>query len=326
MAMAVPFRAISVFHAVARARSVSKAAVELGVTPSAVSQQIHLLETLLGTALVAKAGRRIKLTSVGERYFELISTGIDRVAEATARIQGFRSTALLNIRATPSLSTKWLLPRLPCFLKANPNLDVRLNATNEPTDFTREDVDVDIRPGLGQWTGIAVEGFAKERFLPVCSPSYAAAGSLSAAEIASHVLIQSVKCAVQWSDWFAASGLGHQRYQQRLLLDRSHMSVDAAVSGVGIALESTVVMGEALGAGALVCPAADPPRVEVVAQWITYPHDHLRRQRVRAFIEWLRAERDAWVAADDAQWQRLFRKRKIAGRKDSHGRLARHSE
>ena len=289
-----------------RARSVSKAAVELGVTPSAVSQQIHLLETLLGTVLVAKAGRRIKLTSMGERYFELISTGMDRVAEATARIRGLRSSTLLNIRATPSLSTKWLLPRLPPFLKAHPNLDVRLNATSGPTDFTREDVDVDIRPGLGHWTGIAVEGFAKERFLPVCSPSYAAAGSLTSEEIAQQVLIQSVKCAVQWSDWFTAAGFGLQRYHQRLLFDRSHMSVDAAISGVGIALESTVVMGDALAVGALVCPVADPPNVDVVAQWITYPHDHLRRQRVRAFVEWLRAERDDWVAAENARWQRLF--------------------
>lgn len=306
--MAISFRAINIFYTVARAQSVSKAAAELSVTPSAISQQIHLLEAQLGAALVAKAGRRIRLTSVGERYFELISASMERVAEATARVQGFRSNTLLNIRATPSLSTKWLLPRLPSFLRAHPSLDVRLNATSEPTDFARDDVDIDIRPGLGQWTGIAVEGFARERFLPVCSPSFAAVGSLSAADVAKRVLIQSVRCAVQWSDWFIAAGLGHQPYRQRLLLDRSHMSVDAAKSGVGIALESTAVMGDELAAGVLVCPVADPPEVEVVAQWITYPYDHLRRQRVRSFVEWLRAERDVWLAEETARWQRLLQR------------------
>jgi LysR family transcriptional regulator, glycine cleavage system transcriptional activator len=73
--MQIPFRAISVFHAVARSRSVSKAAVELGVTPSAVSQQVHALEEQLGSVLMMKVGSRIKLTSAGERYYEMIGVG-----------------------------------------------------------------------------------------------------------------------------------------------------------------------------------------------------------------------------------------------------------
>ncbi len=74
------------------------------------------MEVSLGTALIGKAGRNVVLTEAGERYFEMIGPEIDRIMEATQRIQGFRSVTTLTVRATPSLSTKWLLAaarRLP---------------------------------------------------------------------------------------------------------------------------------------------------------------------------------------------------------------------
>lgn len=299
--MQVPFRAISVFHAVARSRSVSKAAIELGVTPSAVSQQVHALEEHLGSVLMMKVGSRIKLTSAGERYYEMIGVGIDRVVEATGMMKGYRAKSVLNIRATSSLSTKWLLPRLPRFLASHPHLDVRLNATSEPTDFTREDVDVAIRSGRGNWPGYTVEGFAEERFLPVCAPGYAEAGSLSTGRLAECMLIDSIKSAVQWSDWFRAVGVEPPRRRQRLLLDRSHMSVDVAAFGVGVALESTLFMGAELAAGSLVCPVADPPNIRVTSQWIICPSDRMHYEKVRLFLAWLMREREDWVKTEQRQ-------------------------
>ena len=87
--MTLPLRAIVVFDVVARCRSLSKAAAELYVTPSAVSQQIHALEVHLGTSLLTKAGRGIVLTEAGERYFEMIADDVQRITEATQRIRGF---------------------------------------------------------------------------------------------------------------------------------------------------------------------------------------------------------------------------------------------
>ena len=102
----------------ARSASISKAASELGVTPSAVSQQIHALEVLLGTTLLVKAGRRIKLTEAGERFFEMIADEVEHIVEATDRIRGYHAVTALTVRATPSLATKWLLPRLASFVDA----------------------------------------------------------------------------------------------------------------------------------------------------------------------------------------------------------------
>jgi LysR family transcriptional regulator, glycine cleavage system transcriptional activator len=295
--MQLPIKAILVFHAAARAGSISRAAAELRVTPSAVSQQIQLLEVQLGVSLLAKAGRGVVLTEAGERYFSMISEQIERIEEATGTIQGFRSVTTLTIRATPTLSNKWLLPRLGKLLDQHPDLEVRLDGTNEPTDFNQELVDIELRHGNGRWPGLFVEGIAEEQFIPVCSPSYAVAGSLLPEQLLEHRLIHSVKSQAQWTTWFQLTDITPQERWPRVLFDRSHMAIDAAMRGMGIALESTLMMGDELRSGRLVCPVVAPPEIRIVTQWIVCPRDHLRQKKVRIFLDWLRAERDEWQTA-----------------------------
>lgn len=267
------------------------------MTPSAVSQQIQLLETQLGVSLLTKAGRGIALTEAGERYFSMISEQLECIKEATDTIRGFRSITTLNIRATPTLSNKWLLPRLGALLDQHPDLEVRLDGTNEPTDFNQELVDVELRHGNGRWPGLFVEGIAEEQFIPVCAPDYAAPRSLRAEELPGHRLIHSVKSQAQWAAWFQLAGVSQEERWRRVLFDRSHMAIDAAVRGMGIALESTLMMEDELKSGRLVCPVAAPPELHIVTQWIVCPRDHLRQKKVRLFLDWLRAERDAWQAS-----------------------------
>lgn len=299
--MALPLRAIAVFDVVARCRSLTKAAAELHVTPSAVSQQIQALELHLGTALLTKAGRGVVLTEAGERYFEMIGDDVRRITESTQRIRGFRSRSVLTVRTSPTLGSKWLLPRLRAFLDANPDVELRLNATTETTDFSREAVDVEIRHGEGRWPGVFVEGLAEEAFLPVCAPACAGPGTLAPAELPRHRLIHSVKAQVQWPQWFALAGTAPDVEWRRLLFDRSHMAIDAAVDGLGVALESTLMMWRELRAGTLVCPVRNPPRVMLTTQWIVCPFDHLHKAKVRLFLDWLRAERAVWQDQRAAQ-------------------------
>jgi LysR family glycine cleavage system transcriptional activator len=294
--MQLPMRAICVFHAAAKAGSVSKAAAELNVTPSAVTQQIQLLEMQLGTSLMVKVGRRIALTEAGERYFTSIRDQVERITEATEQIRGFRSLMALNVRATPTLSNKWLLPRLGSLIDLHPDLEVRLDGTNEPTDFDRESVDVEIRHGDGRWPGLFVEGLAEEEFWPVCAPTYASAESLTASELPSHRLIHSVKSQAQWPRWFALAGVEPRTRWRKVLFDRSHMAIDAAAGGLGIALESTLMTERELAQGVLVRAVRDAPEIRIVTQWIVCPRDHLRRRKVQLFLDWLRQERDVWAA------------------------------
>jgi LysR family transcriptional regulator, glycine cleavage system transcriptional activator len=285
-----PIRSIWVFHIVARTGSVSRAAEELGVTPSAVTQQVQTLETQLGVSLLTKVGRGILLTEAGERFFASINDSAEQIEEATNAIRGYRSVTTLTIRATPTLSNKWLLPRLHNFLSANADLEVRLDGTNEPTDFNREAVDVEIRHGDGKWPGLFVEGLTDETFVPVCSPAIAKADSLGVNDVLQHRLIHSVKSQAQWSRWFALAKVEPTQRWSRVLFDRSHMAIDAATGGLGIALESTLMMERELADGCLVCPVRNPPEIRIVTQWIACPRDHLRHKRVRIFLDWLRGE------------------------------------
>ena len=292
--MQVPIRAITVFHAVARAGSISRAADELGVTPSAVTQQIQVLEVQLGISLLSKVGRRITLTEAGERYFASVTDEIDRIVEATNTIRGYRSVTTLTIRATPTVSNKWLLPRLGAFLDNHPELEVRLDGTNEPTDFNREMVDVEIRHGDGRWPGLFVEGLTEEYFFPVCAPGYAPQDGLHPSEVLNYRLIHSVKSQAQWPRWFTLANIEAPDRWKRVFFDRSHMAIDAACDGFGIALESNLMMWRELRDGRLICPVKAPPQIRLTTQWIVCPRDHLRQKKVRAFLEWLRTESALW--------------------------------
>lgn len=298
--MHVPFRAIGVFHAVARSGSITRAAEELGVTPSAVSQQVQVLEVSLGTALVGRSGRNVMLTEAGQRFFEMIGGEVERIAEATQRMRGIRTVTTLTVRATPSLSTKWLLPRLATFIDAHPEIELRLDGTNEPTVFQKESVDIEIRHSATPPPGLFSEGLVLEHFRPVCSPSFAGPGSLRADLLAEHRLIHSVKSQMQWSQWFGLAGIQPRDRWRRLLFDRTHMALDAAAAGLGIALESDLMMWGEWASGRLTCPVIEPPAASLVTQWITCPPDYLRHGRVQAFLSWIRRERDLWAAERDA--------------------------
>lgn len=293
-----PFRSIAVFYHVATLNSVTAAAQQLNVTPSAVSQQIRVLEEQIGMSLVTKVGRKVKLTEDGERYFDLISQHVEEIIRSTDIVTGNKTTTLLTIRATPTVSTKWILPRLPRFFEANPNIDIRLDGSNEPTDFNRDLVDVEIRHGAGRWPGLHVEGLIEERFLPVCSPKLAAAHSLTAGELLQHRLIHSVKAQIQWKSWFAHLGITNDIPSKRLYFDRSHMVVDAAVLGMGMALESNLMMEQELKDGRLVVALENPPEMRIATQWIVCPYTHLRRHRVKRFIEWIKREAQVWYNED----------------------------
>lgn len=289
-----PFRAIAVFYQVARLNSIVQAAEVLNVTPSAVSQQIKALEGQIGTTLLARNGRSIRLTEAGERYFELISDKVEGVIQATDLMRGTRQSASITIRTTPTISTKWLLPRLGRFLAQMPDTNIRIDGSNEPVDFNRDNVDLEIRHGLGGWPGLYTEPLTEERFLPVCAPELAEAGSLSPAQVLRLPRIRSVKAQIQWQAWIDAQGLGAAEGPAKISFDRSHMAIDAAVLGLGVALESELMTEAELRSGRLVVPVAATPRLQATTQWLVCPRSNLRRHRVMRLIEWLRAEMAEW--------------------------------
>lgn len=287
--MTLPLRAIVAFHATARTGSMLRASQVIGVTPSAVSQQIQILENHVGTRLFSRAGRKVVLTEAGERYYGMIHDEIERIESATDYLRGHHAITVLNVRISPTFATKCIVPRLSEFIDAWPNIELHLDATNDPPDYSREHIDLEVRHGEGVLTGLHTEKIVDERMLPLCSPQYAAAGSLAVEKLEQHRLIHSVKNLVQWPHWFEKVGYQPQRRLDRVLFDRAYMSIEIAAQGVGIALESDVIAAREIREGRLVCPLADPPEVWQTSLWIACPHSHLRQHKVQSFIGWVKS-------------------------------------
>lgn len=287
--MTLPLRAIMAFHATSLTGSMFQASQVIGVTPSAISQQIQILENHVGTRLFNRMGRKIVLTEAGARYFDMIHEEIERIESATEHLRGHNAISVLNVRIAPTFATKCVIPRLPEFLEAHPNIELRLDATNDPPDYSREHIDLEVRHGEGGWSGLHSEKIVEEKMLPLCSPNLLKAGSLTIEKIEDYRLIHSVKNLVQWPNWFEKAGHSVGKPLQRVLFDRAYMSIEIALRGGGIALESHIIAAKEIADGNLICPINNPPEVQQSSLWIVCPHSHLRRHKVQSLIMWLKS-------------------------------------
>ena len=165
-----PLTSIRYFEATARHLSLTKAAVELQVTHSAISHQIKALEEWLGVPLFRRLNRSIVLTEAGQAYVRPVREAFDRLAEASRVLRAREQAGTLTVSVVPSFATKSLVPQLGGFRRLHPDIDVRISASDKLVDFAREDVDVAIRYGRGAWPGLRIDRLIRENVIPVCSP------------------------------------------------------------------------------------------------------------------------------------------------------------
>jgi LysR family glycine cleavage system transcriptional activator len=285
-----PIANLQAFEAVARRRSFALAAAELHLTASAIRHQVARLEAHLGVRLLERSAHGVRLTSAGEQYLARVSGALNAIATASDDLrQGVANS--LYVHCSPSLATLWLMPRLPSFAQANPGIALNLSAAHIHSDFTQGTVDLDIRYGVPRWPDLVVEPLFEERILPLASPAFLRATRLRRIEQLPEVpLIQSNVNVVQWADWFAA--FSDKRPPERLSLrfDRAQMAMDAAILGLGVALESATVAAGHLKEGKLRPVFGYDKAVPVKAHFVVYPARHARRAPVEAFLAWVHAE------------------------------------
>ncbi|WP_199229586.1 transcriptional regulator GcvA [Azospirillum sp. TSO22-1] len=253
----VSLKAVQAFEAAARLSSFALAADELLVTPSAVSHQIKLLEDQVGVRLFHRVHRAVVLTDAGRRYAEEITAAFARIDTATRNIGRTEKSDMLTIHCTPSFATQWLMPRLARFSSLNPDIDVHLNASATPADLTTAAVDLDIRYGTKlQPAGTMVLPFPTETIVPLCSPALAGGPHPIRApeDLRHHTLIHSEICLVGWRDWMRQHRKVPLDITRGPRFDRSFMAISAAVDGLGVCLESLLLVERELDTGRLVAP------------------------------------------------------------------------
>jgi LysR family glycine cleavage system transcriptional activator len=285
-----PFKGILAFDVVARLGSLAKAAEEVHLTPSAVSHQIAGLESFVGQRLFDRTSRGLTLTVAGERFHRDITSALAQIASAAQNVRGDHGE-VLRLHLTPTFASLWLLPRLPRFRALHPDIRVQLSAAHTESDFSRGDVDLDVRYGIVRGRDLHVETLFTENILPLIAPSLKSRLDIRTPEdlVCQDLIFSSVHL-VQWPRWFAAHGIPLAPDTYALSFDRTHMVLDAATQGLGIALESDRMAQKAMQRGELVPVFADRKGVPVHAHHLVYPRSHGQWSRVARFTEWLRAE------------------------------------
>lgn len=284
------------FEAVARRRSFALAAVELHLTPSAVSHQIAQLESHLGVRLFERSSHGVRLSAAGSHYLSRIGGALAAIAAASDDLRQGVSNSLY-VHSSPSFAALWLAPRLRGFAQAHPDVSINMSASPTHSDFSLGPADVDIRYGLPQWPDLVVEPLFVESVLPLASPAFIREHRLRRPEqLLELSLIQSNVSVVQWSDWFAKVTDKRAPVRFSMRFDRAHMSLDAAAQGLGVALESTVIGAGHLADGRLRPVFAAAKAVRVKAHFAVFPARHAKRAPVEAFLGWLHGEAAKAVA------------------------------
>lgn len=276
-----PLNGLKAFEAAGRHLNFRLAAEELGVSQGAVAQQVRGLEGVLGVKLFERRSKGISLTAAGRGYHRRVAQAFDTLREATDLLRPDPATVLIS--ATPSFASKWLIPNLPRFTQAAPDVDLRIIATEQVSSFHADGIDLAIRHGEPPF-GASIQAwrlFGNE-VVAVAAPSLAAGGAGFAALPKLHDTHD------LWPRYLAAHGLRDDS-GRAMRFSLTVLAIDAAIAGQGVALASRVLVEREIRAGRL---------VEIGPGSLTVPGDfHLLAQRpgrrlpaVDKVIGWLRSE------------------------------------
>lgn len=284
----IPPSVLRAFESAGRTGSFRTAAMELELTPSAVSHAVRKLERTLGASLFEREGRAMRLSPEGEALMRHVGRAFDELRRGL-EIVSTRGPMMLRLHSAPSFAAQWLSPRLSRFLREFPGIEVRLAAGTEYARFTNHEFDADIIYGMPRQNGLVVVSLGEETVTPLCAPELAREIE-TPMDLYRCVLIESDNKQIRWPTWFAHNALAAPR-PHGMRFDRSFLAIAAAVDGLGVALESTRLAERELTSGRLVRPLAGRAEdVRYVAHHLVFPRTAGRRHTLRLFAKWLSAE------------------------------------
>lgn len=283
MKRSLPLNAVRVFELAAQHLSFTKAGEELSLTAAAVSSQVKLLESYLGTPLFVRSNNKLTLTSAGENYFPRIRDAFRALQHATDQVMGQRN-ASLRVSVPPTFGTKWLVPRLFRFFAKYPEIAVEV--VTEGAEEAGWDLAIDDRLNDGAEQSI----LATSGYTPVCAPSLA--GRLHVpADLLEHMLLHEragrrAAAAAGWDQWFERAGIEPGANVRDMGFGDGMMMLQAAIEGQGVALAQELLVGYDLAAGRLV----EPFRLDVSLQhtyYLAISREAGSREETMVFREWL---------------------------------------
>jgi LysR family glycine cleavage system transcriptional activator len=285
--------ALQAFEAAARHESFTRAAQELGVTQTAISHQVKALESEFGVPLFRRAPRRLSLTTAGKAWAAELLVVFQRLRDANLRLRagGDHNRPVVAVSILPSFGARWLVPRLGRFMDGNPEIDLRISASERLIDFSVEPFDLGIRYGSGRYPGLFCEKLASDAWVVVSAPKLAQRLKLKTPADLARATLLSDDQPNGWTSWFEAARVPAPRTRGLGELSDSSMLVEAALRGQGVALARWSLACDELRNNNLVLVFPKQPPVPTgLAYYLVGPRENLRRAPVAAFRDWLRKE------------------------------------
>ncbi|MEP6282228.1 MAG: LysR substrate-binding domain-containing protein [Nitratireductor sp.] len=274
-------------EAVARTGSLQAAALELGVSPSAVSQQVNRTEKQIGKTLFVRTGRGMAPNGQADAFFERLGAGF---AELTGAVEWLRrqDQCTLVVSVAPIFASKWLIPRLGRMFARHPHILVRIDTSTRLADLAHSDVDVAIRLGAGDWAGTRAELLFTQEIFPVCAPALAKRLT-TVDDLAQATKITDEAALFGWDDWFAAAGVAPVALKPGVHFRDPLLCLDGAICGHGVMLAWQLLAGEAVADGRLVAPF-ETRAPSGLGYWLCTEATQTEAPKVRAFKRWIQEE------------------------------------
>ncbi|HGE8409815.1 TPA: LysR family transcriptional regulator [Serratia marcescens] len=290
----LPLGGLRCFEAAARLESFTQAAQGLNLTHGAVSRAVRALEEELGVALFERRHRRVLLTAAGRKLFQATQQAFGILDHTALELRQQALDAPLVLSCEPTLLMRWLIPRLPAFQQAHPDINLQLVAGGGPFSF-HDGITAAIRRNDFDW-GKQVHSLAlfSEKVGPVCQPAALARMTIAEGSLRSlrpgAKLLHAATRPDAWWHWAQQQGMalvGHP--EQRF--DHFYFSLQAAVAGLGIAMGPWLQVRDDLAAGLLSAPFGFTP--DGNGYYLLSPQAIVPGSALARLAEWLRLTADA---------------------------------
>ncbi len=285
-----PLNSLRAFEAAARHASIVKAAEELHVSHSAVSQQIKLLEEYLGLTLLDRRSGKISVLDSARPYAAELHSAFALIRQATQQLLNSNDEHVLTINLLSTFAMRWLIPRLQNFQDQYPQIDIRLSTPTRRVNFETESIDLAIYYGDGHWPGLHTDFLFHEYFCCVCSPKlFSKIKRWDLATVKKQCKFIYISAEMRksvWQLWFKQAGLSEPERANRIFMESSMQAIEAAVNGLGIALIPELFIREDVAAKRL----AIFPKQKIKSPssfYLVFPELSLQKKKVQVFRDWL---------------------------------------
>lgn len=288
--LSVPLNALRAFEAAARHLSIKEAASEIGVTPSAVSHQVRLLEEMLGMELMRRVGSRLELTEAGKALAPELTAGFARIIEAVGALTAERKLGPLRLSILPTFAVHWLSPRLASYPFARTGFELVMTTSQAVVDLNAGVADAAVRYGKGKWPGLIADLLFEENVTLLASPEW---GALDEAELRNRItgtnLFLSHHRRENFDDWNATLPGGPIKPAAVTFVDSVGLGLKAAMDGAGVTLAGIEIAGTDLAAGRI-APLFGHRIAAEGGYYLVYPPALERDRRIRNLRSWMLAE------------------------------------